>query len=593
MLKAPDLILGLSSNGYVSRIGANSYAASATIPTSDISIPYIGASPYTTLNKYLDVTQSPGIISGGDMTDGGGGNINVAAGVVLFRVADDDVSQLVMSPFGPQVVAIAADNVVHYLAVDYNGGTPTVIQSTAELSFDKDTQIPIGSAVRLGATTLIFDNQFKVGDALTNVIQRFDSLASVNRDNSVGGLILGETGTRNITISAGQIWARLNNTPVAAKNTSTGDTLVSVYYNGASWVFTPALTQWPNAQYNDVASGLVAMGANRYSNLWFYLTVDTATIFMQYGQAEYNNYAQALAEMRPTFTPPNAPYVALLIGRLIFQNGDATAQLIQSAFSSDFAGTVVTDHNDLANIQGGTTGEYFHLTSAQHTPLVQIGNLADPNADRIVFWDDSAGSYAFLAPGNSVAITGTTLDTIQDIRTTATPQFLQLGVGIPAQTGIAIAAEITADDALGLTIVNDTATQSANILARRKRATGSGEVQSGDRIGQLIFRGYNATSAAYNNMAFLRCEADGAPSGAITPGRLLGMVTRASDGAQLEVWRADSAGLFTLSGSVQTAAPSGGTAQPWKLGNYTAGAAAQVGKVRVEINGTPYDLLTA
>lgn len=57
-----------------------------------------------------------------------------------------------------------------------------------------------------------------------------------------------------------------------------------------------------------------------------------------------------------------------------------------------------------------------------------------------------------------------------------------------------------------------------------------------------------------------------------------------------------------VSGSIQlkigpsgiwTLAPSGGTAQPWKLGNYTAGAAAQAGKVRVEINGTPYDLLTA
>jgi hypothetical protein len=46
-------------------------------------------------------------------------------------------------------------------------------------------------------------------------------------------------------------------------------------------------------------------------------------------------------------------------------------------------------------------------------------------------------------------------------------------------------------------------------------------------------------------------------------------------------------------GDFRTSSPSGGTAQPWKLGNYTAGAAAQVGKVRVEINGTPYDLLTA
>ena len=42
-----------------------------------------------------------------------------------------------------------------------------------------------------------------------------------------------------------------------------------------------------------------------------------------------------------------------------------------------------------------------------------------------------------------------------------------------------------------------------------------------------------------------------------------------------------------------TSNPSGGTAQPWKLGNYTAGIAVQSGKVRVEINGTPYDFLTA
>lgn len=36
--------------------------------------------------------------------------------------------------------------------------------------------------------------------------------------------------------------------------------------------------------------------------------------------------------------------------------------------------------------------------------------LSDPNADRIFFWDDSAGSTAFLAPGTTLAITTTTID---------------------------------------------------------------------------------------------------------------------------------------------------------------------------------------
>lgn len=42
--------------------------------------------------------------------------------------------------------------------------------------------------------------------------------------------------------------------------------------------------------------------------------------------------------------------------------------------------------------------------------LTQIANLADPNADRILFWDDSAGEYKYLAPGTGLSITDTTLN---------------------------------------------------------------------------------------------------------------------------------------------------------------------------------------
>lgn len=42
--------------------------------------------------------------------------------------------------------------------------------------------------------------------------------------------------------------------------------------------------------------------------------------------------------------------------------------------------------------------------------LAGIAGLADPNADRLLFWDDSAGGYAFLTLGTNLSITGTTLD---------------------------------------------------------------------------------------------------------------------------------------------------------------------------------------
>lgn len=42
--------------------------------------------------------------------------------------------------------------------------------------------------------------------------------------------------------------------------------------------------------------------------------------------------------------------------------------------------------------------------------LSQLAGLGDPNADRLMFWDDSASSFAYLTLGTNLSITGTTLD---------------------------------------------------------------------------------------------------------------------------------------------------------------------------------------
>jgi hypothetical protein len=44
------------------------------------------------------------------------------------------------------------------------------------------------------------------------------------------------------------------------------------------------------------------------------------------------------------------------------------------------------------------------------TEVQQIAALADPNADRILFWDDSAGAYTHLTLGTNLSITGTTIN---------------------------------------------------------------------------------------------------------------------------------------------------------------------------------------
>lgn len=87
----------------------------------------------------------------------------------------------------------------------------------------------------------------------------------------------------------------------------------------------------------------------------------------------------------------------------------------------DTSGSNITDiasraHNNLQTIQGGTSGEFYHLTSAQHTDLTDAGDttLHIHNADRAranhtgtqtLATISDAGTIASQA-ANNVAITG-------------------------------------------------------------------------------------------------------------------------------------------------------------------------------------------
>ena len=54
-------------------------------------------------------------------------------------------------------------------------------------------------------------------------------------------------------------------------------------------------------------------------------------------------------------------------------------------------------------------GGLDELTSAEELTVQQISGLGDPNADRILFWDDSAGQFQYLTAGSGLTITGTTM----------------------------------------------------------------------------------------------------------------------------------------------------------------------------------------
>lgn len=120
---------------------------------------------------------------------------------------------------------------------------------------------------------------------------------------------------------------------------------------------------------------------------------------------------------------------------------------------TDGGATTLHKHDHAAQ-DNLNSASYYHLTQANHTDLTDAGDstlhyhatdrdmanatgtlalanggtgqaLTDPNADRILFWDDSAGVITWLTAGSGLTITGTTITasggtTINNIISSAT-----------------------------------------------------------------------------------------------------------------------------------------------------------------------------
>lgn len=81
----------------------------------------------------------------------------------------------------------------------------------------------------------------------------------------------------------------------------------------------------------------------------------------------------------------------------------------------DLSGLMVKANNlsDLTNAATARTNLGVAIgtnVQAFNQNLADIAGLADPNADRLLFWDDSSGAYTHLTLGTNLSITGTTIN---------------------------------------------------------------------------------------------------------------------------------------------------------------------------------------
>jgi len=352
------------------------------------------------LTDIIDTQWSTGILGdGGIITDGGSGTVNIAARSVMIRSTDSDVADInkySVSAATGQALTDLVDNLIY---VEYNSGVPQYIVSLTVRS-DTNTNVLVGKVYRNGTTVHIFNESVvRANDNIRRLSRRFVEAIPFQR---VEGAILSETGTRNISVTAGIWWECSNRFTTNALNTAVSGTFTNIYSDGVGgWTEQTAQTQIDNTYYDDGSGTLAALTVNRYAVRWIYIESD-GDIVVSYGTGDHVLEASANTEAEPV-RPHRIEATGRIIGKIVIRQGAATFTSIANAFDPSFEFVAPNNHNALSNLQGGQAGEYYHLTNAQNTDLTDGGNTILHKHD--IYQEKAAGEPQGFSDRTEVTLT--------------------------------------------------------------------------------------------------------------------------------------------------------------------------------------------
>lgn len=332
-------------------------------------VPYVGAVSNLDLggnSVYADnVALSEGMFTEPTITDASGANIAVTSADVLIRsdATWGNDGKLYRATVPENTSLAVTDNVVNYLYVAWNGGSPVYAVTTDRNALNHSDKVPVARlAIRTGNVEykLMYGTLAKAAAARN--IDRVNHIRGSYGIERESGLTLSETATRVVNISAGYAWFGLNRiTLQAVYQGGPGMSSDMHYHVGGVWA-EQTMTQYNNTQY-DNGTDLVTLTAGRYAVNWIYRNLTKLDIDIVLGRGDYT-LAQAEASGIPPLQDETDNFY-VLCGRIIVKKGDSTAASVETVSSTAFSRATVSIHNDLSGIQGGTAGEYYHLTAAQ------------------------------------------------------------------------------------------------------------------------------------------------------------------------------------------------------------------------------------
>ena len=315
------------------------------------------------LKDLINYADSPMIVTGGEISQGTNvGTFKVGALTALLRSSNSLTGELTYVTLAEQDnQAITDPSTTYIVALNYNGGSPTIsISETNPYTADK-RNIPIGKVNKqAGGDIHYISGGFNLQDGVRKLHERARTLRTLEL---ASGSTISYAGTDNFEMTAAIVYGGINKfTPILYKSADTQFT--AVYSDGDSG-WTTALRNTIDFEHYDDGSGtLHDIGNNKYGCHWVYRHVDDGHVFVRYGVDSYS-LAEAETAPEPTKSDMLTDFGAL-IGCIIAPQAGGSFASIQMVTDTTFTGISVANHNQLGELQGGTAGEYYHLTAAEH-----------------------------------------------------------------------------------------------------------------------------------------------------------------------------------------------------------------------------------
>jgi len=355
----------------------------ASIPPEGGSFPGTGLEVPTHLAA-LDRMWSAGKLTGLDMTDAGGGLVDISAGEAIFRTSASRTAPLENLPVTGVVGQALTDNMVNWVYADYNAGTPLVLVTTNEAIINELDLITLGLVYRTGTAVAFANVDDEIVDAIDRIRQLFEDVNGAQR--VVGSSLISDPtpSSLKVAVTSGSYYIGLSRINHPAFDTSVADTFTYWHRDGGGgWTATLVQTDIDNGFFDDGSGVLAALGANRFNNAWVYLQVadNISSIHVVYGRDNSPNFQGADGANVPGDIPPSLVDIGVFIGRWIIQQGVGIPAAIDSAFEQTFSTSAVADHNSLAGLQGGLPAERNHLNNADLAALLaHLTDTANPHS---------------------------------------------------------------------------------------------------------------------------------------------------------------------------------------------------------------------